>query len=437
MIAAPMIIPASALGKDGHVAPSERITIGVIGLGGQGTRDMQNLLRLPDTQIVALCDVDEGSTRYENGWYRGIAPAADEVSKHYAQDKKTESYAVPDTYTDFLEVLVRKDIDAVAIATPDHWHALIGIYAAHAGKDVYCQKPLARTIPEGRAMVDVLTKHKRVFQCGSQRRSELPCRIACEAVRNEQIGKLNTVEVGLPGGYSNPGYDMPEDPMPVPSGFDYDRWLGPAPDAPYTHKRCHFTFRWNLDYSGGQITDWGAHFFDMAHWGMGTEDTGPATIEGTGSFPPRDELWNTATEFSFDCEYAKGVIMKVKSGTHGVRFIGDLGHVGLDGKVHMNDESKKPKTRNRIKLYRSADQYRNFIDCLKSREITAAPIETAHRSISPAHLGNIAIALGRKLNWDPAEEQFINDDEANKMLHRTYRAPWTLENAVKNRTVSA
>ena len=422
---APTIIPASARGADGHTAPSERITMAVIGLGGQGTRDMNEFLRFKDVQIVALCDVDAGSTNYENGWLRGLAPAQQEVQRYYAEQYKRPSTEAPAGYRDFRDVLARADIDAVAIGTPDHWHALIAIAAAKAGKDMYCQKPLARTIPEGRAMVTAVHENKRIFQCGSQRRSEFACRKTCEAVRNGAIGKLQRVEVLLPGGHHNPGFAMGEEPMPVPESLDYDLWLGPTPQAPYTHKRCHFTFRWNLNYSGGQVTDWGAHFIDMAHWGMDTELTGPVKVSGKGVFPDRNKLWNTATAFDFTCEYANGVVLHVKDGGHQVTFIGDEGQVNLGGKIERKDGASG-KVDKKVRLYQSLHQHRNFIDCVKSREAASTPCEVAHHSIAPAHLANIAMLTGRTLQWDPEKEEILNDAEANAMLQYPYRAPWTL-----------
>jgi predicted dehydrogenase len=421
----PTIIPASARGADGHVAPSNRVTMAVIGLGGQGTRDMNDFLRFDDVQMVALCDVDAGSTRYEQGWLRGLAPAQDAVNKHYAESLGIAHSKGCDGYADFREVLARDDIDAVSIGTPDHWHALIAIAAAKAGKDIYCQKPLARTIPEGRAMVKAVADNGRIFQCGSQRRSNADCRKTCEQVRNGYIGKLQRVEVQLPGGHHNPGYTMGEEPMPVPDGFDYDRWLGPAPDAPYTHKRCHFTFRWNLDYSGGQITDWGAHFVDMAHWGMDTELTGPVKVSGEGEYPDPKALWNTATAFEFECTYANGVTMHVQSGGHGVTFHGDEGHVGLGGKVERKD-GRPFEGEDKLRLYESFNQHRNFIDCVKSREPTSTPVDVAHHSIAPSHLANIAMLTGRTITWDPEKEVILNDPEANDMLNRSYRTPWAL-----------
>jgi len=213
--------------------------------------------------------------------------------------------------------------------------------------------------------------------------------------------------------------------MPVPEGFDYNRWLGPAPEAPYTLDRCHWTFRWNLDYSGGQLTDWGAHFIDMAHWGMGTELTGPIEIEGTGKFPPRSDLWNTATEFRVEAKYAGGMTMMITSRGGGVRFEGTEGSVTLGGSQPKSIWQSKIGP-NDVHLYESRSQYGNFIDCCISRKPTAAPVDVAHRSITPSHLGNIAMMLGRKLKWDPDKEEFVGDAQANAMRSRPYRAPWRL-----------
>ena len=426
LAAAPYVVPASVLGAEGRAAANDRIVMGAIGLGGQGDRDMRSFLGMGSVQMAALCDVDEGSTRYEQGWLRGIAPAKQAVEQHYAAQLRDGTFKGVFTTADFRELLAREEIDAVCVATPDHWHALPVIAAARAGKDIHCQKPLSLTIADGRAMADAIRLHGRVFQCGSQRRSSGHCRRSCELVRNGRSGKLHTIHVGLPGGHSNPGYRMDESPQPVPPGFDYDRWLGPAPWAPYTHKRCHWTFRWILDYSGGQLTDWGAHYIDMAHWGMGTERTGPIEIVGKGEFPRDVVLWNTATSFRVECLYANGMRMIVTSGGGGVSFEGTEGTVNLEGGTNPPSIAHSVIGPNEIHLYESSSQYGNFIECVKSRQATVAPVEVAHRSISPAHLGNISMMLGRKLRWDPDREQFGDDAEANRMLSRPHREPWTI-----------
>ncbi|MBN2474042.1 MAG: Gfo/Idh/MocA family oxidoreductase [Pirellulales bacterium] len=423
-LAAPYLIPGSALGAEDRPAPSERIALGCIGLGGRGTVNMEAFLGHGEAQIVALCDVDLGSTRYEDAWHRGLAPAKEKVEKHYASQAASGGFRGVDDYQDFRDVLARDDIDAVCVSTPDHWHAPIVVAAAKAGKDVYCEKPLSLTIADGRAMVDAVTRYDRVFQCGSQRRSDAGCRRSCELVRNGRIGRLHTVRVGLPGGHwirSNAKKTF--DPESVPEAFDYDLWLGPAPWAPYTFNRCHWNFRWNLDYSGGNVTDWGAHMIDMAHWGMGCDETGPVEIEGQGTFPPRTDLWNVATAFEFTCTYADGVKMIVKSGGPN-RFEGTEGWVELGGKTDPSSVADSVIGPDEIHLYESRSQHANFLECIKSRQRTAAPVEVAHRSISVAHLGNIAMLTGRKIRWDPAKEVILDDEGASRWLSRAKREPW-------------
>ncbi|KPJ70013.1 MAG: hypothetical protein AMS14_11190 [Planctomycetes bacterium DG_20] len=432
--AAPYVVMASARGTDGRPAPSNRVTLGCIGLGGRGTADMRTFLTDERVQIVALCDVDAGSNRY-GGKQKGLAPVMKYVEKEDAAEAGTGRNRGVFATQDFRDVLTRDDVDAVCVATPDHWHAAIVVAAAKAGKDIYCEKPVSLTIADGRAMVEAVRRYGRVFQCGSQRRSEQTVRHVCELVRNGRIGRVHTVRVGLPEGHriqtqeggkisSGEGAHATDAPEPIPEDFDYDMWLGPAPWAPYTYNRCHWNFRWNLDYSGGQLTDWGAHFIDVAHWGMGTERTGPVEVTGTGAFPPREDLWNTATEFHIEAKYACGITMVITSEGGGVRF------EGTEGSAHHGGGTKPPGLRHsrilpgEIHLYRSLSQHGDFIDSCLSRQDPSAPVEVAHHSIIPAHLGNIAMMLGRTLRWDPENEQFPDDPEANRMLSRAYRAPW-------------
>jgi predicted dehydrogenase len=432
-LSAPWIISASSLGQDKKPAPSKRITIGAIGSGNMGMGDIRGLLGDPRVQVVAVCDVNRESAGYWQGAVAGREPGRRLVEQHYAADKKSGKYKGCDVYGDFRELIGRKDIDAVIVSTPDHWHAIPAIAAAKAHKDIYCQKPLSLTIAEGRAMSDAVKKYERVFQTGSQQRSDSNFRHTCELVRNGRIGKLHTVRVGLPAGrtdYAKTG-DRKK-PERVPEGFDYDFWLGPAPPAPYAPARCHVNFRWIYDYSGGQVTDWGGHHPDCAQWGMGTERTGPIEIRNAkGVFPP-DELWNTATEYYFEAIYASGVKMIVSNKERsGVTFEGSDGWVWVDrGKRDANPKSllESKIGPNETHLYESSNHYRNFIDCVLSRKEPAAPVETAHRSITICHLGNIAMRLGRdKLRWDPDKEQIQGDAEAAKMLSRPYREPWKLE----------
>jgi predicted dehydrogenase len=431
-VAFPQIVPASALGRDGKVAPSGRITLGIIGTGNQGLNDLRDFLQDERVQVVTVCDVNRESAGYWSGGVAGREPARRLVEEKYAERKTSGTYKGCDTTADFREVLARGDIDAVEVCTPDHWHALPVILAAKAGKDIYCQKPLSLTIAEGRAMSDAVKKYKRVFQTGSQQRSDPNFRRAAELVRNGRIGKLHTVRCGLPGGRPDFGRTgSRKKPEPVPEGFNYDMWLGPAPKAPYAPARCHVNFRWIYDYSGGQVTDWGGHHPDCAQWGMGTERTGPVEIRAAqGVFPP-DELWNTATEYSFEAVYANGVKLIISSKERGgVTWEGSEGWVWADRGRH--DASSKEILNSEIgpsevRLYESTNHFRNFIDCVFSRQETAAPVEVAHRSITICHLGNIAMRLGRdSLKWDPAKERILGDPEAAKMLSRPYREPWKL-----------
>lgn len=414
------------------VPANERITLGVIGCGNQGIGNMRGFLRDERVQVVAVCDVNRQSPGYWDGAIAGREPARSFVEWHYARDKKSGAFKGCDTYEDFRQLLARKDIDAVLIALPDHWHSIPVVMAAKAGKDIYGEKPLSLTIHEGRVMSDAVKKYNRIFQCGSQQRSDPRFRKACEIVRNGRIGKLHTVRVGLPGGTPDFGRTQDrQDPEPIPEGFNYDFWLGPAPEAPYSPARCHVNFRWILDYSGGQITDWGGHHPDIAQWGMGTELSGPTSIRNGQATWAKEKIWNTATDFSFEAHYASGVRMIVSSRLRGgVTFEGSDGWVWVNrGAIEASPVSllDYEPAENEIRLPRSTSHFRNFIDCVRSRQQPIAPIEQAHRSITVSHLGNICLRLGRDLTWDPTTERFSNDDKANDMLRRPMRKPWTLD----------
>jgi predicted dehydrogenase len=431
-LAFPAIVPASALGRSGSVAPSERITLGIIGTGNQGFNDLRSFLRDERVQILSVCDVNRESLGYWENKIGGREPARRLVEEHYGKKRPSGTYRGCEACGDFREILGRRDIDAVEICTPDHWHALMVLEACKAGKDIYCQKPLSLTVAEGRAMSYAVAKTHTVFQTGSQQRSDRRFHRAAELVRNGRIGELRQVRAGLPGGradYTKAG--VHKRPEPVPAGFDYDRWLGPAPLAPYAPARCHVNFRWIYDYSGGQVTDWGGHHPDCAQWGMGTELSGPIEIrKAKGVFPP-DELWNTATEFTFEAVYENGLSLLVSNRERmGVTFVGSEGKIYVDrGKLEAEPKSLLDSKigPDGIHLYKSDNHFRNFVDCIRSREPTAAPAEVAHRSITICHLGNIAMRLKRdKLRWDPRTEQIIGDDEAARMLSRPCRAPWVL-----------
>ena len=428
----PTIVPASALGREGAVAPSNRITMGFIGTGNQGIGDMKHFLKDERVQVVAVCDVNRESDGYWDGAIGGREPAKRIVEEKYAAEMTSGTYQGCAAYNDFRDLLARTDIDAVEIATPDHWHAIPVIEACKAGKDIYCQKPLSLTVAEGRAMSDAVKQYGRVFQTGSQQRSDSHFRRACELVRNGRIGTVHTVRCGMPGG--RPDIAKTGDrkqPEPVPEGFDYDFWLGPAPDKPYAPARCHVNFRWIYDYSGGQVSDWGGHHPDCAQWGLGTDYTGPVEIRNAQAEFPPDPLWDTATSYSFEALYAYGPTMIISSSERGgVTWEGTDGWVWADRGRH--DASSKEILESEIgpeeiHLYASDNHFRNFIDCILSREETVAPVEVAHRSITICHLGNIALRMGRdSLRWDPETEQILNDAEAAKMLHRPYREPWKL-----------
>ena len=424
----PYIVP-SVLGRAGTVAPSNRIVMGAIGLGGQGMGDMQGVLHQDDVQVVAVCDVNKGSDGYVGGM-GGREPARKIVEGYYAKRSSSGRFKGCAAYNDFRELIARDDIDAVTIAVPDHWHGLIAVMAVRAGKDIYGEKPLAYNIAEGRAIVDAVKRFGVVWQTGSHQRSERNFRFACELVRNGRIGNVHTVKVGLPN-RNNPEGNPDKRPGPVPAGFDYDMWLGPAPWAPYSPARCINDFRWISDYSGGEITDWAGHHCDIAQWGMGTEHGSPVEIEGKGVFPKdKDGLFDTVENYRFVCKYAEGFTLIVAGEFPlGVRFEGSDGWVF----VNRNGINANPKSllssvigTNETHLYKSDDHVRNFLDCVRTRSQTVAPAEVAHRSIMIGHLGIIAIKTGRKLRWDPKEERFINDPDADRLLSRPMRSPWYL-----------
>jgi len=415
LCAAPSLaIAHSAIASGTRRPPSDRIALAMVGLGSMGLRHVKGFLQEGDCQIVAVCDVD--ATRRK--------VAAKLVNDHYRSRACREVH-------DFQNLLPDPDVDALCVAVPDHWHAVIGIHAARAGKDVYGEKPLARTIAEGRALVRAVRRAGIVWQMGSWQRSTTHFRRACELVRNGRIGTLQRVEVGIGVGPTI----GPQPPMPVPQGFDYDLWLGPAPFAPYTEKRCHWNFRWILDYSGGQVTDWGAHHIDIAHWGMGADRTGPIEVFGEGAFP--DGLWDAATTYRFTCRYRSGLEMLVASNNfirQGVRFIASHRwvHVTRAGLAASDPAILKEKIGpNETHLASPHEGHRqghrrNFLDCVRTRREPLTPVEVGHHSLIPAHLGNIAMILRRPIRWDPEAERTIGDPEAARMLSRPMREPWHL-----------
>ena len=414
----PTIIPATALGRGGRPAPSERISIGCIGVGSQGRGNMNWFLRKSEVQVLAVCDVDRGHA---------------EVAKTSVDDKYGNQDCT--TYLDFHDLIGRGDLDAVSLALPDQWHAIPAILAARAGLDCYGEKPLSRSIPESRAICDAMHRYGRVWQTGSWQRSRPHFRQAAELVRAGRIGKVNHVEVGLPNG--RPGKVRPTET--VPEDLDWDRWLGPAPWRDYCvfgGDKCHWDWRWIMDFSGGQLTDWAGHHIDIAHWGLDLESTGPVEIEGQGEYPD-EGLWDAPTAYDFTAKYANGVEMRVGNsgaiGFMGTKWHGDDGwiHVHRGGLTASNEAwlGEEAIRRDEMKLYagnEGRDHVDNFLDCVKSRRLTIAPVETAARSIGVGHLGEIAMLTGRKIRWNPDTEEIIKDPGASALLGRAYREPWVL-----------
>ncbi len=409
--ALPCVIPAAALGRDGAVAPSSRITVGLIGTGRRMGGVWSGFRGCADAQGVAVCDV--------------YAPNRERY-------RKMLGLAEADSYRDFRELIARNDVDTVAIATPDHWHVLQAIAAVRAGKDVYCEKPLSNTIAEGRALVEAVARHGAVFQHGTQLHSLGEVRRACELVRNGYIGKLHTIRIGSPAGHATTGQPT----QPVPKELDYDMWLGPAPEAPFTPARV-FVHNglpgWYFvgDYSlSGWIAGFGVHDLDIAHWGMDTQRTGPVSIEGRGAWP-KDGLFDTVLTYDIEFRYANDVriiMTDTSKARHGVRFEGSEGWAFTRGGL----TASTPKIRAQqlapsdVRLDTSPGHVRNFLDCVKTRRETTCPAEVAHRACSAGLLGGIAVKLERKLRWNPAAERFINDDQANRMLDYAHRTPWRL-----------
>ncbi|EON77425.1 putative NADH-dependent dehydrogenase [Lunatimonas lonarensis] len=438
----PTIVPASVFGKN---APSNKIQIGQIGFGRIGmTHDLPETMKNEIARVVAVADVDSKRGEMGKQW----------IEKQYAERYNKPNYVDVQVYGDYKEMLLRKDIDAVIISTPDHWHAQPAMEAALLGKDIYMQKPTSLTISEGRVMSDTIHRTGAIFQIGSQQRSVNPWpqfKRACELVRNGRIGEIQRILVGLPG---DPAGGNPKE-MPIPSNLNYDMWLGSTPMVPYTLDRVHSQTNLNdrpgwlrcEQFGAGMITGWGAHHLDIAHWGMGTEYTGPIEIEANASFPT-EGLWDVHGDFEVSAKYANGVTMLVSGAyPNGVRFEGTegwifvaRGNVGVTasdpvpgGKPSEAFKASDPKILtsvigpNEIHLYESEEHHKNWLDCIVSRQQTITPAEVAQRSNSACLLSHIAMKLPRKLYWDPVRERFKNDDEANSMLARPQRYPYGVD----------
>ncbi len=406
------LVPASVLGAN---APSNTVTMGIIGAGGQGMWNMRSFMGLPDVRFLAACDVSR-------------------TKRERAKKQIDEKYGTKDCamYLDFRELCTRNDIDAILLATPDHWHAVIGVFAANCGKDIFGEKPFAHDLREGRALVRAVERNGRVWQTGSWQRSSGEMRRAVELVKNGRIGKVVRVEVGLPGGNGTHLKNRIGVPgAKVPDGLDWNFWVGPAPERPYEGV-CDWDWRWVSDWGGGQLMDWIGHHGDIAQWGLGTDLTGPVSFEGWGDNYGKG-IFDTPQRYRVECAYANGVKMTVAGGVNGIR--GGTKWIGENGDwVWVNRgryEASSPAIYNsrlepgEIRL-KSPGHWRQFIDCVKNRATTITPAETAHRSASIGHLCRVAIDTGRKIKWDPANERIVGDACAEKLLQRPIREPWKL-----------
>jgi len=416
--------------------------MGVVGWGMQGPGNTRAFLAQPDCQVVAACDLDK----------RHLQQALNTINGKYGnKDCKA--------YHDYREMMARKDIDAVMLAVPDHWHALVATEAANNKKDIYGEKPLARTIAEQQAIVAAVERNEVIWQTGSWQRSQANFHKACEIVRNGLIGRVYRVEVGLPSGHHDfAGTKNKRSVTPPPEELDYETWIGPSKMMPYIECRVHKNWRWNYNTGGGQLLDWIGHHCDIAHWGLGFDLSGPYEVEAYGEFPEEDAIWNTSTKYRITCRYPEDIIMVIAGGHRdirsGTKWIGTEGWVWVDrGRFDASNPEWKawnrvPDEVRRVSLYRSTNHWRNFLDCVKSRLPTITPVQVAHHSAVPGHLGLISMLVGhkeplktpykpspvddvakftmvgRKIRWDNATEKILDDAQAAQLMRRHYRAPW-------------
>ena len=425
--AAPVFVPGRLFGDD---APSKQITLGSIGVGWQGGGNLGQFLNLADCRVVAIADVDQ----------RHLDAAVRQVNERY-NNKDCKGYR------NFRELIGRGDIDAVCISTPDHWHSIPAVEAANAKKDIFCEKPLSHTFAEGVAMVEAVAKNRRIWQTGSWQRSVSDFRRAVELVLNGYIGKVKRVEVGLPSGHADfegTGNKRPNsDP---PKEVDYDFWVGPAKMMPFNPCRFHKNWRWNYNFGGGQLMDWIGHHNDIGHWGLSSpkygvgpdDQIGPLEVSATAEFPPKDAVWNTAGKYRIECKYPNNIEVVIAGGygdiRSGTKWIGEYGWVWVDrGGFDASKPEWKKDVREREKkqdlevlLYDSPGHQREFVDSIKSRKRTLTPVEIAHRSQTPGHLGYIASVVGRTLKWDAAKQEILGDADASKLLSKAMRPPWQL-----------
>ena len=407
----PQIIPSTAMGMGGKLPPSDRIVMGAIGNGARGNANLRDFLgRLKEVQFVAVCDVDTSHSAKS----KGLIDTAN----------KNNDCRVYGDYRVFLE---KEKLDAVSIAIPDHWHGLVYTAAADKKLDVLGEKPLARTIYDSQAIVSAVKRNNIIWQTGSWQRSKPNFRHAAELVINGRIGKISRMEVGLPDG--GRGIGTPP-PMEVPAELNWEMWLGPAPKVPFRGV-VHWNWRWMLDYSGGQLTDWAGHHIDIAQWGLGLERSGPVEIAGIGRYP-LDGLYNVPFEYDFNCRYANGIELRVANESRlgngiSVSWYGEKGWIRVSrGGWRASDPKILQEVigENEIHLYKSDHHIGNFLECIKSRAETVAPAEIAHRSISVGLLGEIAMTTGQKIKWDPVKEEIVGNPYASRLLNRPYRQPW-------------
>ena len=419
----PSVIRATALGQSGSVAPSERITVGCVGTGPQGTYVMQNFLAQGDCRVVAICDLK--------------APVR-EATKNLVDGHYKNKDCV--TYPDFRELIARKDIDVVTVATCDHWHVLVALEAARAGKDLYVEKPLGLSLAEDQALREVCRRHGTRFQFGTQQRSSRDFRFACELVKNKRIGELKTVNVWSPGSTSG----GPRNVAQPPDWIDYDMWLGPAPYHAYTPDRVTNQWWWFIsDYALGFIAGWGVHPLDIALWGLGDKLPCPLEIEGKGQWPDPNGVCDTAVNWDVVCKFDNGITMNFTGWptrnewvkrygqleSHGTAFEGTDGWVVVDRariQAHPRELLEAQWGPNDTRLYESNNHARNLLDCVRSRQDTICPIDVAVQADALCQISDVAIRLEQKLRWDPAQERFVNNDTANRRLVRAMRSPWRL-----------
>lgn len=419
MTSAPSFIPQHIFSQ---TAPSDKVTVGHIGIGWRGMELLRQTYRNENINVAALCDCDMNFLVKR----MGFLDDQNAVDRKWILGEGWDAKPAPspkgsvDGYLDYRKLLERKDIDAAVIAVPDHWHAKLYMDAMNAGKDVYGEKPLTLSIEQGRRVVRKADETGQVFQTGMQQRSDPLFRKACEYVRNGRLGKLEYAKIAIHGGSQIKA--VPDEP--APPGLNWDMWLGPAPKVPYNPSRCHVSFRWFFEYSGGQVSDLGVHHADIAQWGLGTDGTGPRYIEGFGK--THEGYYNTFNEYKFTMTYDDGrkIIIESMPGFD-LYFKGEKGEIFVNrSKIESTPSSilEEPLTDNDIRLQKSDDHMQHFVECIRTRKRPITDAETGHYSATVCHLANICGVVGRKLEWDPQKEIFVNDPEANSYLDRFERA---------------